>query len=141
TIFVAVPPIYAAMLQRLPFWWPFKFINPIRICISGAAALPQAVHQAFEKKFGVPLMEGYGLTEASPVVCLNPQDRRIPGSIGKVLPGVQLRFIDDDGKDVPSGEVGEICVRGENVMKGYYHQEEATREAFADSGRQWLRTG
>jgi long-chain acyl-CoA synthetase len=139
-IFVAVPPIYAALL-RVPFWWPLRFINPVRLCISGAAALPSAVHQSFEAKFGIPLMEGYGLTEASPVVCLNPDKRRIAGSIGKALPGVQLRFVDEAGHDVPAGEVGEICIKGDNVMLGYYHQPEATREAFLDDAHQWLRSG
>jgi long-chain acyl-CoA synthetase len=138
--FIAVPPIYAALL-RVPFWWPMKWINPVRICISGAAALPVPVHDQFERKFRIPLMEGYGLTEASPVVCLNPEDKRMPGSIGQPLPGIQLRMVDDDGKDVPPGEVGEICIRGDNVMKGYYHQPDATREAFLDDAHQWLRSG
>jgi len=139
-IFVAVPPIYAALL-RVPFWRPLKFLNPLRICISGAAALPVAVHAKFEAKFGIPLMEGYGLTEASPVVCLNPEQRRIPGSIGKALPGIELRIVDESGQDVPRGEVGEICIRGENVMKGYYHQPESTHEAFLDDAHEWLRSG
>jgi len=113
----------------------------MRICISGAAALPVPIHNRFEEKFGLPLMEGYGLTEASPVVCLNPQDKRVPGSIGKALPGIELRMIDENGKDVPEGEVGEICIRGGNVMQGYYLQDEATRQTFLDEAHQWLRTG
>ena len=139
-IFVAVPPIYAALL-RVPFWRPLKFINPLRLCIAGAAALPVPVHQAFEAKFGIPLMEGYGLTEASPVVCLNPEEKRVPGSIGKALPGIRLRIVDEAGQDVPPGGVGEICIQGENVMKGYYHQDQATRDAFLDEAHQWLRSG
>ncbi len=140
SIFVAVPPIYAALL-RIPFWWPLRWINPLRICISGAAALPVPVHQKFEKKFGIPLMEGYGLTEASPVVALNPEKKRLPGSIGKALPGIELRIVGESGETLAQGEVGEICIRGANVMKGYYHQEEATQEAFLDPQRQWLRSG
>jgi long-chain acyl-CoA synthetase len=140
TIFVAVPPIYAALL-RVPFWWPMRWINPLRLCISGAAALPVPVHEKFEKKFGIPLMEGYGLTEASPVVTLNPEGKRLAGSIGKALPGIDLRFVGESGEDVPGGEVGEICLRGGNVMKGYYHQDEATREAFLGKDQQWLRSG
>lgn len=139
-LFVGVPPIFAALL-RVPFWRPLKFINPVRICISGAAALPTPVHRKFEQKFGIPLMEGYGLTEASPVVCLNPENKRISGSIGKALPGIDLRFVDESNQDVPAGEVGEICIRGENVMKGYYRQEEATRSAFLDDAHHWLRSG
>jgi long-chain acyl-CoA synthetase len=140
SIFVAVPPIYAALL-RVPFWRPLRFINPLRLCISGAAALPVAVHQRFEEKFGIPLLEGYGLTEASPVVTLNPEKRRVTGSVGKALPGIELRILGEDGKPVMPGDVGEICVRGANVMKGYFNQDEATRESFADDGHQWLRTG
>lgn len=139
-IFVGVPPIFAALL-RVPFWWPMRLINPLRLCISGAAALPVPVHQKFEKKFGIPLLEGYGLTEASPVVTLNPEKKRIPGSIGKALPGIELRILGEDGHPLPGGEVGEICVRGENVMKGYFRQDEATQEAFQDKERQWLKTG
>lgn len=140
TIFVAVPPIYAALL-RVPFWRPLRFLNPLRICISGAAPLPVAVQRRFEEKFGVPLMEGYGLTEASPVVTLNPEHKRIPGSVGQPLPGITIRILDEAGKDAPLGEVGEICVQGDNVMKGYYRQEQATREAFLDDQQQWLLTG
>jgi len=140
TLFVAVPPIYAALL-RVPFWRPLRFINPLRLCISGAAPLPKAVHQKFEEKFGIPLLEGYGLTEASPVVTLNPEDKRVPGSVGKALPGVQLRIVEEAGREMPQGDVGEICVRGENVMTGYFENPEATREAFLDDGHQWLKTG
>jgi long-chain acyl-CoA synthetase len=140
SIFVAVPPVYAALL-RVPFWWPMRWINPLRLCISGAAALPTAIHDKFEKKFGLPLMEGYGLTEASPVVTLNPENKRVPGSIGKALPGIELRIVGDAGQQLSVGEVGEICIHGANVMKGYYHEDEATREAFLDNERQWLRTG
>jgi len=140
SVFVAVPPIYAALL-RVPFWRPMRWINPLRLCISGASALPAPVHEKFEKKFGFPLMEGYGLTEASPVVTLNPEARRLAGSIGKALPGIELRIADESGATVPPGEVGEICVRGQNVMKGYYREEEATREAFLDPGRRWLKSG
>jgi long-chain acyl-CoA synthetase len=140
SVFVAVPPIYAALL-RIPFWWPMRWINPLRLCVSGASALPVPVHEKFEKKFGVPLLEGYGLTEASPVVALNPEKKRLAGSIGKPLPGIELRIVGESGKEAPPGEVGEICIRGGNVMKGYYRQEEATREAFLDPERRWLRSG
>ncbi len=128
-VFVAVPPVFSALL-RVPFWRGFKWLNPVRFCICGAAALPEPVHRQFEEKFGIPLMEGYGLTEASPVVSLNPMDRRVPGTVGKLLPGIEVRFVE-----------GEICVKGRNTMKGYFHQEEATRAAFLDPQREWLRTG
>jgi long-chain acyl-CoA synthetase len=140
TIFVAVPPVFAALL-RVPFWRPLRWINPVRLCVAGAAALPVAVHQKFEEKFGVPLVEGYGLTEASPVVSLNPIARRVPGSVGTPLPGVQIRITSEQGETLPQGEVGEICVKGANTMKGYFKQEQATREAFLDEQHVWLRTG
>lgn len=140
SIFVAVPPIYAALL-RVPFWWPLRFLNPLRLCISGAAALPTAVQKKFEGKFGIPLLEGYGLTEASPVVTLNPEKRRVPGSVGQALPGITLKIIDEQGQPLPIGEAGEICLRGANVMKGYYRQVEATRQSFLDDQHEWLRTG
>jgi long-chain acyl-CoA synthetase len=140
SIFVAVPPIYAALL-RVPFWRPMKLINPIRMCISGASALPPVVHEKFEAKFKIPLMEGYGLTEASPVISLNMEKKRIPGSVGQALPGIEIRLVGEKGETLPSGEVGEICVRGANTMKGYFHLAAATREAFLDSKAEWLRTG
>ncbi|MFH1259054.1 MAG: long-chain fatty acid--CoA ligase [Elusimicrobiota bacterium] len=137
-IFVAIPPVFAALL-RLPFVWPMRFINPIRLCVSGAAALPREVLEKFQHKFHIPLLEGYGLTEASPVVSLNPlkgEDK--PGSVGLPLPGVEVKIVDDEGKTLPVGEVGEICARGDNVMKGYYGLPKETAEALHDG---WLFTG
>ena len=75
------------------------------------------------------------------MVALNPESDRRAGSIGKALPGIELRIVGESGETRPAGEVGEICIRGENVMKGYFHHDEATREAFLDTERQWLRTG
>jgi len=141
SIFVAVPPIYAALTQRVPFWRPLKFMNPVRICVSGAAALPAPVHHGFESKFGIPLLEGYGLTEASPVVSLNPEKNRLPGSVGKPLPGIEVKILSESGQALPIDEVGEICIKGANTMKGYYRHDEATRQAFVDPEHQWLRTG
>lgn len=139
SIFVGVPPIFAA-LTRVPFWRPLKIFLPIRACISGAAPLPAQVLQDFEKKFGIPLLEGYGLTEASPVVSLNPwRGPRKHHSVGLPLPGVQVRIVDDTGKDLKRNEVGEILVKGANVMKGYFKLPDATREVMTQDG--WLLTG
>ena len=108
------------------------WINPLPPLYFGARPrCPVPVQQAFEKKFGASSHgRTTGLTEASPVATLNPEARRLPGSIGKVLPGIRAenrRGI--GGGSSPAGEVGEICIRGDNyVMKGYYHQEEATRQ-------------
>lgn len=130
TRFIGVPPIFAALL-KLPFWRPLRFLNPVRVCVSGAAPLPATVHTAFERKFGIPLLEGYGLTEASPVVSLNPlHGTRKQGSVGRPVPGVSLQIVGEDDQPLPVGQVGEICVAGPNVMQGYYHRPQETQEAF-----------
>lgn len=138
TCFIAVPPIFSAM-ARMPFWRPLKFLLPLRICVSGAAPLPRGVLEKFEAKFGLPLLEGYGLTEASPVVSLNPLDGvHKPGTVGLTLPTVEVKIL-ENGQEVKHGDVGEICVRGDNVMLGYYNDPAATREAIDPEG--WLHTG
>ncbi len=136
SIFVGVPPIFVA-LDRLPSF--IRFLNPIRLCVSGAAALPAEVLAKFEKKFRIPLLEGYGLTETSPVVSMNPLGKTKPGSVGLPVPGVSIKIIDDEGRDLPITEEGELCVKGDNVMMGYYHFPEDTAATILPGG--WLRTG
>jgi long-chain acyl-CoA synthetase len=97
------------------------------------------VHHDFEAAFHVPLLEGYGLTEASPVVAFNPVKKRKVNTVGLPLPGVSVKIVDDDEKDLPQGSVGEIFVKGDNVMKGYYRKPDETAAAFSKDG--WLRTG
>ena len=139
TIFIAVPPVFSAM-ARLPFWRPLRFLIPLRLCVSGAAPLPSGVLEKFESKFGMPLLEGYGLTEASPVVSLSPtKSARRPGTVGLELPKVEVRMVLRNGDEAGQGEVGEIYVRGPNVMLGYFNDPEATREAIDADG--WLHTG
>ncbi len=134
TILPAIPQFYRA-LTGLP--GPMKL--PFRICISGSAPLPVQVLRDFETKFGIPLLEGYGLSEASPVVAKNPiHGVRKPGSIGRPIPNVEMSVQDDAGKMLGVGEVGELCVRGGNVMLGYWHQPEETAKAFRNN---WLLTG
>jgi len=112
---------------------------PLRLCISGAAPLPVAILRNFHKKFPFPLVEGYGLSEASPVVSINPINGvSKEGSIGLPIPNVEIRICGDDGTWLPTGSIGEICVRGGNVMAGYWKQPEATDQALKDG---WLRTG
>jgi long-chain acyl-CoA synthetase len=112
---------------------------PLRLCISGAAPLPVEVLREFNRKFPIPLIEGYGLSEASPVVALNPiQGPWKEGSIGLPIPGVEVTIQDDSGKVLGTREVGELCVRGGNVMMGYLNQPEETRKAFRG---EWLLTG
>ena len=144
TIFVGIPSIFGILkdfklpkLLRTPL---IKFFNPVRLCISGAAALPAQVFREFEKIFRVTLLEGYGLTEASPVVTLNPmKGMRIAGSIGLPLSKrIKLRAVDDAGNDVPVGQVGELLVKGPNIMAGYYKNSDATKEAIRNN---WLYTG
>jgi long-chain acyl-CoA synthetase len=111
-----------------------------RAAVSGGAPLDGALHAAWERTTGAPLAEGYGLTETSPVVCLDaPDATRRPGSIGWPLVGVALRVVDGAGQDVAAGETGELVVRGPNVMKGYWRRPAETAEVLSDEG--WLRTG
>jgi len=144
SVFVGVPSIYNILKDiKLPgiFRSPLiKLFNPVRICVSGAAALPVETFKGFQEKFRIPLLEGYGLTEASPVVTLNPlKGIKKAGSIGIALSmNILLKLVDD--KDTPLGpnEVGELLVKGPNVMQGYYKQAEATTATLKDG---WLYTG
>ena len=112
---------------------------PLRICISGAAPLPVEILKEFNDRFPIPLIEGYGLSEASPVVSLNPiRGPWKAGSIGIPIPGVEVTVQSDAGEMLPEGEVGEISIRGGNVMQGYWNQPEATARAIRNG---WLLTG
>lgn len=143
-VFVGIPSIYTILKNmKLPkvFRTPLiKLFNPIKVCISGAAALPVDTFRGFERKFRIPLLEGYGLTEASPVVTLNPlKGPRIAGSIGISLSkNIELKIVNEQGKDLPAEGIGELLVKGPNVMRGYYKKEEASAEVLKDS---WLYTG
>jgi len=137
TIFEGVPTMYAAMLH-LPRADLAKTAT-LRVCVSGGASMPVEVLRGFEEKFGCIILEGYGLSETSPVASFNHPDRaRKPGSIGTPIEGVQMRLIDDEGHTAPREEIGEIAVRGHNVMKGYWGKPEATAGAIKDG---WFRTG
>ncbi|MDX6325941.1 MAG: long-chain acyl-CoA synthetase, partial [Nocardioidaceae bacterium] len=137
TVFEGVPTMYSAMLNA-PDTEQFD-VSSLRTCISGGSAMPVEVMRSFEEKFGCIILEGYGLSETSPVASFNhPDKERKPGSIGVPVRGVQIRVVDDDGKDLPPGEVGEIVISGPNVMRGYWQREEATAEAIKDG---WFHTG
>ena len=143
TIFVAIPAIYNILTQislpKILTFRPFRFLNPLRLAISGSAALPIEVLKKFEKGFGIPLIEGYGLSEASPVVSLNPvKGVRKPGSVGLLLPEMEVDVVDDMGRSLKRGEVGELIVKGPNVMRGYYNLPRETGETLR---RGWLHTG
>src|ERR671922_2057799 len=138
TLFEGVPTMYAAMLNDPRA--DETDASGLQVCVSGGAAMPVEIMRAFEKKFGCQILEGYGLSETSPVASFNRRDReRKPGSIGIPVDGVEMRVIDDDGNEVPPGEVGEIAIRGHNVMKGYWRRPDATAEAIDPDG--WFKTG
>ena len=137
TVFEGVPTMYVALLGE-PERESFD-LSALRVCVSGGAALPVEVMRGFEKAFGCVILEGYGLSETSPVASLNHPDReRKPGSIGTPIRGVAMRVVDEHGVDVPAGAVGEIAIQGHNVMKGYWQRPEATAEAVPDG---WFRSG
>ncbi|MEO5609069.1 MAG: long-chain fatty acid--CoA ligase [Ornithinibacter sp.] len=137
TIMQGVPTMYAAILNHPQS--DGMDASSLRVCASGGSAMPLEVMKSFEDKFGCIILEGYGLSETSPVASFNMPDReRKPGTIGVPIPGCEMRCVDLDGNEVPVGEVGEIAIRGDNVMKGYWHNPEATAEAIPDG---WFRSG
>jgi long-chain acyl-CoA synthetase len=137
TLFGGVPSMFGLMLQ-VPAESRPK-LNALRIAVSGGAPLPPEVWAAFEQAFQVSLVEGYGLTEASPVVSVNPPyGKRKPGSIGLPLPGIDVKIVDEKGRGVQTGIVGELAIRGGNIMKGYLNRPADTK-AVLRSG--WLFTG
>src|SRR3954454_2657701 len=137
TLFDGVPTMYHAMLNHPAH--ESADTSTLRMCISGGSAMPVEVMRSFEEAFGCIILEGYGLSETSPVASFNhPHAERKPGSIGTPIRGVELRLVDDEGNDVAPGEVGEIAIRGENVMKGYWRRPEDTAKAIPDG---WFRTG
>ncbi|QQP90317.1 long-chain fatty acid--CoA ligase [Skermanella sp. TT6] len=139
TLFPAVPTIYTAIVNHKDIG--SYDLSSIRFCLSGGAPLPVEVKHAFETKTGCKLVEGYGLSESSPVATANPMyGVNKAGSIGIPLPGtvIEIVSLDDRSRLVPPGEKGEVCIRGPQVMKGYWKRPGETAEALAD-GR--LHTG
>jgi long-chain acyl-CoA synthetase len=135
TILEGVPTMYHAMLN-VP---DPADTTSLRVCVTGGSAMPGEVMRAFEQKFGCIILEGYGLSETSPVASFNHPDReRKPGSIGTPIAGVEMKVVDDDGDEVAQGEVGEIVIRGHNVMKGYWNRPDATADVMRDG---WFATG
>jgi long-chain acyl-CoA synthetase len=140
TVIAAVPAVYAAWAALGAGDGPADALRGVRLCVSGAAALPVDIAQQMQQRFGVGVHEGYGLTEASPVVstsAIAAQPR--PGSIGPPLPGVDVRLVDTEDRDVLEGDPGEILVHGPNVFAGYWQDPEATALVLTNDG--WLRTG
>jgi long-chain acyl-CoA synthetase len=137
TVFMGVPTMYSALLHHADL--TTADTSTLRLSISGGAALPAEVLGAFERALGVALLEGYGLSETSPVASFNRFDNRRAGTIGVAIPGVEMKVVDERGGQVPVGEVGEIAIRGHNVMKGYWRRPEETRAVLSEDG--WFLTG
>jgi long-chain acyl-CoA synthetase len=137
SIFLGVPSLYAVLMrigdEQVAGW------KSVRLAISGGAAMPVALMEAFEARFGIPVLEGDGPTECGPVTAVNPPDGpHKRQSIGPPIPGVEMRIAGPDGETLPDGEHGEVCVRSPGVMRCYWNQPEATAQAFFGD---WFRTG
>lgn len=137
-VMVGVPQVYQALIKApMPKWFT-KLFYPIQLHISGGAPISEETLNEFEKKFGVPILEGYGLSEASPVVSFNTFEEHRAETVGKPMPGIEVKIVDDEENEVPIGEVGELIVKGGNVMKGYWKMPKATDDAIKNG---WLFTG
>jgi long-chain acyl-CoA synthetase len=139
TVFEGVPTMYSALLAVADDF-PKSATASLRACVSGGASLPVQVINDFEKAFGCTILEGYGLSETSPVASFNHPDReQKPGSIGTPIEGVEMRVVDPNGNEVAPGEPGEIQIRGHNIMKGYWNLPDATAAAISPDG--WFSSG
>jgi len=137
SLMFGVPSMYAAIF-RLKDAGPEDFKSTYAM-LSGGEPLPATLREAFEKRFGVPLLEGYGLTETSPVISLNTPGVKRPGSVGKLIPTAKARIVDDNENDLPPGHVGEIWLGGPMIMKGYHNLPAETAEALTADG--FFKTG
>lgn len=138
TFFLGVPQVYTALIKsKMPTWF-IKFFYPIRLHVSGGAPLPEETLNKFYEKFKRPIVEGYGLSEASPVVSCNTLERQKPMSVGPALPDVEVKVVDENEREVPVGEVGELIVKGPNVMSGYWNMPGLTDMTLRNG---WLFTG
>ncbi len=137
TYIAAVPRLFMGMLlheRRVEY-----DLSSLRFGITGGSAMPPELFPEFEKHLGIRVLEGYGLTETSPCcVFTMPKLKQKPGSIGTILPGVEVKVIDEDDREVPAGVTGELVIRGDVVMQGYYKDEEATAEVMRGG---WLHSG
>jgi len=142
TFFAGVPTMYWGLLGALEEGVDVsKLAANLRVAAAGGSALPGEVHKNFEERFGVTILEGYGLSETSPVASFAPWGQPVRvGSIGTPIPGVEMKLINDDWSDVPDDPdaIGEIAIKGHNIMKGYYQRPDATDEAIKDG---WFRSG
>ena len=135
TIFLAVPAVYIRFLAQPDIE---RYLQPIRYYFTAAASMPMEVARRWRERFGKVIHEGYGLTETSPFASYNHPVEYRDGSVGTPLKGVEIKVVDDEGETLPSGEIGEIAIKGPNVMKGYYNRPEETTEAIRDG---WFLSG
>lgn len=140
TVFAGVPTMYWGLLNAATDNFDLEKISKnLRVCLSGGASLPVEVLKGFEAKYNVPILEGYGMSEGSPVVTFNHLGEEcIPGSIGKPVWGVEVMIADEDDNPLPPGEKGQLLYRGHNVMKGYYKKPEANEKTLKGG---WLHSG
>jgi long-chain acyl-CoA synthetase len=140
TMFDGVPTMFWALLNyaEADRFDLVKISKNLRVCASGGSPLPLEVLHGFEEKFNVKILEGYGLSETSPIAVFNKYETSRAGSVGFPVWGIQVRVVDENGADVPVGELGEIVIRGHNIMKGYYKRPEATASAIKDG---WFYSG
>ena len=136
TWFTGINTLFAALLVE--DWFKKEMVAKVRFCGSGGAAQTTGVAQKFEDMTGVPIRQGYGMTECAGVLTFNPVNDNRLGSVGIPVPGMEVRIVDDAGKDVPLGEPGEVIGRGPTVMKGYLNRPDATAETIVDG---WLHSG
>ena len=149
TILAAIAQHKATLLPLVPTIYSFLLdiyarggydVSSLRCCISGGASLPESLHKKVKEVLQVAVLEGYGLTETSPVIAVNTfAEGGVPGSVGPVLPNLQIKIVDETGQPVKQGEVGEIWVQGETVMRGYWKNHEETKAILTPDG--WLKTG
>jgi len=138
TFFLGVPQVYTALIKsKMPKFF-LNYLYPIRMHVSGGAPLAEDILEQFKEKFGRPIIEGYGLSEASPVVSANKLKEQKPLSVGPALKGVEAKVVDEFEKEVKTGDVGELIVRGPNVMQGYWNMPELTEKTIRNG---WLFTG
>ncbi len=137
TVLYAAPPMFVAWSQ-VPNIRDYD-LSSVRFISSGAAALPVALLHLFQELTGAPITEGYGLSEAAPVLTTNAAGQHTkPGTVGPAIPGVEIKIVDENGHELPKGELGELIARGGNIMSGYWNQPAATSETLRDG---WLHTG
>ncbi|NLO92099.1 MAG: long-chain fatty acid--CoA ligase [Elusimicrobia bacterium] len=143
TIMTGVPQLFSVLAKEARglkrFYLRYWAFRNMRICMSGAAPLPETVIRNFESALGASLLEGYGLTETAPVVSANRPHARVMGSVGLPIPGVQVKIVDENGYTLHHGQEGEICVSGPNVTPGYFGKTDDTEALFTHDG--WLKTG